>query len=148
MVDLSADARAEARPLVAIGLGGRVELWDNEIRIIKGGVFGHVVELSWIGRGLMETTLFLDRITAVTIMRSLVLPDIIRFAYAGSTDFTDEYIHDALSENALIMNLFDNRNFFAIKEAVEDRIIGRRVRPALALPVRRRRLGMGRDRAR
>jgi hypothetical protein len=140
------EARGKARSapqLVATGLGGRVELWDNEVRIIKGGFFGHLVEILWIGDGRQESTLFLDRITVVQIVRHMFLPDVIGFSYPGSPAFTGDYIHDALAENALIMNLFDNRPFFAIKEAIEDFIIGRRVRPALAVPsVRQRRASL------
>ena len=110
---------------MAIGLGGRVELWNDEIRIIKGGVFGHLAELLWLGYGLGQSTLFIAGITAVEIVRSMILPDFIRFSYAGSPPLTGDYAHDALAENALIMNVFDNRKFYDLKEAVDAQIVGR-----------------------
>ena len=125
------DEQRGSRRHVAIGLGGRVELWDREIRIIKGGVLGHLTELLWLGYGLKESSLLLDQIAAVEIVRSIVLPDFIRFSYAGSPDLTGNYVHDALAENALMMNLFDNRKFFDIKQAVEEHVAQRDLgRPA------------------
>jgi len=138
MADTTANGRRSA-PLVATGLGGRVELWENEIRIVKGGVFGHLVELLWLGDGVRENTLFLDQLAGVNIVHNLFLPAMIRFSYPGSPETTGEYWQDALAENALLMNLFDNRNFSAIKTAVEDFIVARRVRPTLAPPNGRRR---------
>jgi hypothetical protein len=135
------ERRPQARPalpLVATGLGGRVELWDNEIRIVKGGIFGHLVELLWIGHGHRESTLFLDQIAAVSIIHALVLPSIIRFAYAGGPDSSGDYLENALAENALMMNAIDNRSFYAIKDRVEDLLATRRVRPRLERTGRRR----------
>ena len=134
--------------LVAIGVGGRVELWEHEIRIVKGGLFGHLVELLRLGHSAQENTLFLDQIASVKILRHMILPDVISFSYPGSPDLADEYLHDGLAENALIMNLVDNRPFFAIKQAVEDAIISRRVHPALVVPADRRRWASPRDRTR
>ena len=113
--------------LVAIGLGGRVELWSEEIRIIKGGVFGHLAELLRLGYGVGQSTLFIAGITAVEIVRSIILPDFIRFSYAGSPPLTGDYTHDALAENALIMNVFDNRKFYDLKEALEAQIARRQI---------------------
>jgi hypothetical protein len=142
------DDETGALPIVARGIGGRIELWENEIRVIKGGVFGHLVEILWLGQGRSESTLFLDQIAAVKIERNMVLPDIIQFSYAGGPVFTGDYLHDALAENALLMNLFDNRKFSLIKAAVEDSIVARRVRPALAPPNRRSRRPAPRGRGR
>ena len=105
--------------LVAVGIGGRLELAEERIRLIKGGLFGHAVELLWLGYGLSETTIPIREISAVEIVRPLVLPDFIRFAYPGSPSQTGNYIDDALAENALLMSWFDNRAFYRIKSWVE-----------------------------
>ena len=144
----STDEKQGSRRRVAIGLGGRVELWDREIRIIKGGVLGHLAELLWLGYGLKESSLFLDQITAVDIVRSIILPDFIRFSYAGGPDLTGNYVRDALAENALMMNLFDNRKFFDIKQAIEDHVAQRELGRAVARRDRRRPQGSSRGRAR
>lgn len=105
--------------LVAVGIGGRLELAAEQIRLIKGGVFGHAVELLWLGYGVTETTIPVRTISAVEIVKPLVMPDFIRFSYPGSPRQTGNYIDDALAENALLMSWFDNRVFYRIKAWIE-----------------------------
>ena len=101
--------------LVAVGIGGRIELVAEQIRLIKGGVFGHAVELLWLGYGVTEKSIPVREISAVEIVKPLFLPDFIRFSYPGSPRQTHNYIDDALAENALIMSWFDNRAFYRFK---------------------------------
>jgi hypothetical protein len=109
----------EAPQLVAVGIGGRLELATEQIRLIKGGVFGHAVELLWLGYGITETSIPVREISAVEIVKPLLLPDFIRFSYPGSPRQTGNYIDDALAENALVMGWFDNRVFFQIKAWID-----------------------------
>jgi hypothetical protein len=106
--------------VVAIGVGGRVELSRNEIRIIKDGAWGYIVEALWLGYGILEKRLFLDQIAAVDIVQMLVLPGFIHFAYQGSPPLTGHYIEDALAENSLIMNPFDPRKFHELKDRIDQ----------------------------
>jgi len=101
--------------LVAVGIGGRIELVAEQIRLIKGGVFGHAVELLWLGYGVIEKSIPVREISAVEIVKPLLMPDFIRFSYPGSPRQTGSYIDDALAENALIMSWFDNRAFYRLK---------------------------------
>jgi hypothetical protein len=105
--------------LVAIGIGGRIELVAEQIRLIKGGVFGHAVELLWLGYGVTLKSIPIREIAAVEIVQPLLLPDFIRFSYPGSPPQTHSYIDDALAENALIMSWFDNRAFYEIKAWID-----------------------------
>jgi hypothetical protein len=105
--------------LVAVGIGGRIELVDEQIRLIKGGVFGHAVELLWLGYGVTLKSIPIREIAAVEIVQPLLLPDFIRFSYPGSPPQTHNYIDDALAENALIMSWFDNRAFYEIKAWID-----------------------------
>src|SRR5438067_9806480 len=98
--------------LVAIGIAGRIELVAEQIRLIKGGVFGHAVELLWLGYGVSEKSIPVREISAVEIVQPMFLPDFIRFSYPGSPGRTGNYVDDALAENALIMSWFDNRAFY------------------------------------
>jgi hypothetical protein len=107
--------------LVAVGIGGRLELAAEQIRLIKGGVFGHMVELLWLGYGVTEKSIPVREISAVEIVKPLFLPDFIRFSYPGSPRQTGNYIDDALAENALVMGWFDNRGFYQIKTWIERR---------------------------
>jgi len=105
--------------LVAVGIGGRIELVAEQIRLIKGGVFGHAVELLWLGYGVTLKSIPIREIAAVEIVKPLFLPDFIRFSYPGSPPQTHNYIDDALAENALIMSWFDNRAFYEIKARID-----------------------------
>ena len=112
-----------ARPaaaLVAVGVGGRIELSLNEIRIIKDGAWGYAVEVLWLGYGILDKRLFLDQIAAVDIVQMIVLPSFIRFAYQGSPPLTGHYVADALAENSLIMNPFDQRKFHELKDRIDQ----------------------------
>jgi len=100
---------------VAVGIGGRIELTAEQIRLVKGGVFGHAVELLWLGYGVIEKAIPVRTISAVEIVKPLLLPDFIRFSYPGSPRQTGHYTRDALAENALLMSWFDNRAFYQIK---------------------------------
>ena len=105
--------------MVAVGIGGRLELAPEQIRLIKGGVFGHAVELLWLGYGVTETVIPVREISAVEIVKPMIMPDFIRFSYPGSPPRTHSYIDDALAENALLMGWFDNRAFYRIKAWIE-----------------------------
>jgi hypothetical protein len=106
--------------IVAVGVGGRIELSRNEIRIIKDGAWGYVVETLWLGYGILDKRLFLDQIAAVDIVQMMVLPSFIRFAYQGSPPLTGHYVADALAENSLIMNPFDQRKFYELKDRIDQ----------------------------
>jgi hypothetical protein len=105
--------------LVAVGVAGRIELVAEQIRLIKGGVFGHAVELLWLGYGVSEKSIPVREISAVEIVQPMFLPDFIRFSYPGSPGQTGNYVDDALAENALIMSWFDNRAFYQIKDWID-----------------------------
>lgn len=111
--------------LVAVGLGGRLELSRNEIRIIKDGAWGFIFEALWRGYGIVDKRLFLDQVAAVEIVQMMVLPSFIRFSYPGSPPLTGHYIEDALAENSLIMNPFDQRKFHALKARIDHFIAAR-----------------------
>jgi len=104
--------------LVAVGLGGRLEPSRNEIRIVKDGFWGYLVDAFWLGYGIMEKRIFLEQIAGVEIVKMLVMPNFIRFSYPGSPSLTGHYAEDALAENALIMNPLDNRKFYELKDRI------------------------------
>lgn len=101
--------------LVAVGIGGRIELTFEQVRLVKGGVFGHAVDLLRLGYGVIEKTIPVRAISAVEIVKPLIMPDFIRFSYPGSPAETGHYLEDALAENALLMSWFDNRRFYRLK---------------------------------
>jgi hypothetical protein len=105
--------------LVATGIGGRLELTAEHVRFVKGGIFGHVFEFLWLGNGISDKSIPIREISAVEIVKPILLPDFIRFSYPGSPPESGRYIEDALAENALIMNVIDNRAFYAIKDWID-----------------------------
>ena len=54
--------------VVAVGIGGRIELTAEQVMLIKGGVFGHAVELLWLGYGIIEKSIPVRTISAVEIV--------------------------------------------------------------------------------
>ncbi len=46
--------------VVAVGIGGRIELMTEQVRLTKGGVFGHAVELLW-NRSFYRIKAWIDR---------------------------------------------------------------------------------------
>ena len=119
---------AKAPTLVAVGLGGRIELSAVDIRIAKGGLIGHLVEILWLAHGEMDKRIPLAEVSSVEIVNPMLLPAFIRVSYAGSPPQTGRYLADGLAENALMMNLIDNRRFYAIAERIARAIAGRPVR--------------------
>jgi hypothetical protein len=115
VVGETAASTTEFPLFVAFGIGGRVELRAEQIRLIKGGIFGHAVELLWLGYGVTEKSIPVRTISSVEIVKPLVMPNFIRFSYPGSPRQTGNYIDDALAENALLMGHVDNRAFYRIK---------------------------------
>ena|SRR5436190_423861 len=105
--------------LVATGIGGRLELTAEHVRLVRGGIFGHVFEFLWLGTGISDKSIPIWEIAAVEIVKPILLPDFIRFSYPGSPSESGRYVEDALAENALIMNIIDNRAFYAIKEWID-----------------------------
>jgi hypothetical protein len=111
-------AAAELRPLVAGGIGGHLELTDDTLTIVKTGAIAQLLDVLWIADGMMEKSIPVAAITSVEIVRALVLPDFIRVTYASSPPQTGRYLDDALAENALMMNLIDNRNFYEMRDRI------------------------------
>lgn len=109
---------ASNAPVVAIGIGGRVEFRGGEVRIVKNTAIGHIFDLLWPTYGVMEKRIPLSHVTSVEIVRPLIFPDFIRLTYAGSPPQTGRYLRDALAENALIMNMFDNRSFYDVRDRI------------------------------
>jgi hypothetical protein len=109
---------ASAMPLVATGIGGRLEFANGEIRIIKDNALGHLIDLVWSAYGVAEKRIPLSQVTSIEIVHPLILPDVFRVTYAGSPPLTGHYFRDALAENALMMNMLDNRTFYAVRDRV------------------------------
>jgi hypothetical protein len=128
-------------PLVARGIFGHVELGNGEIRIVRHTALGHLVDLIWYAYGVQEKRIPLSAVSSIEIIRPLILPDIFRVTYAGGPPQSGHYFRDALAENALMMNMFDNRRFYEIRDRITQlTAFGRaRVPPA---PTRRRRRGL------
>ena len=138
-VDSSNAAAFVDRPLVARGIGGHVEIANGEIRIVKDTVIGHLVDLVWFAYGVQEKRIPLSAVTSIEIIRPLILPDVFRVTYSGSPPQTGHYARDALAENALMMNMIDNRSFYDIRDRITQLTAFGRAR--VLPPTRRRRRG-------
>ncbi len=101
--------------LVVRGTGGRLVLWEDQVWLIKYGLFSGFVNRFDFGLGKINKSIVIKQISSVTIVQPMLFPSFITFAYPGSPASTGNLMRDALAENALLMNLFDNRRFFELK---------------------------------
>jgi len=109
---------AEKPLLVAFGTGGRIELMHDHILLIKDNALGNFINVLGLGYGKVQKSIMIDDISSVTIIRPLFFPDFISFTYPGCPISTGDALGDALKENALIMNLMDNRAFYDLKDRI------------------------------
>ncbi|MGQ0664094.1 MAG: hypothetical protein ACT4P2_11020 [Pseudomonadota bacterium] len=108
------------RPLiVARGLGGAIEIYEDRIKIVKMGLISVLFGMARATAPMIETIIPVHRVSAFQIVSPLVLHPFITFAYPGSPPLTGSYFRDATAENALMMNYFDNRNFYLLKDHLE-----------------------------
>jgi hypothetical protein len=126
--------------LVAHGIGGRLELYSNCIRIRRDGYVNYL--LNWLARrpAFVDTTIPLEEVSSFDIIRPVLFNDFVAVSYAGSPPLTGRSFNDAMAENALLMNFFDNREFYAVKREFQ-RLTARPVLEASPRWALRRRAG-------
>ena len=111
---------AQKIPLVvARGVGGTIELYDNELRIMRDSWLNHVLRWLTGATPLIERTIPLRHISGVAIVKPWILNEYFLLAYPGSPPASGYQLHDAVSENALLMNFFDNRRFYDLKRKLD-----------------------------
>jgi hypothetical protein len=105
--------------IVAHGIGGRIELYNDCIRIKRDGYVNYL--LNWLaGRpAFIDTTIPLERVSSFDIIQPVLFNDFVVIAYPGSPPLTGRSLDDAMAEGSLLMNFFDNREFYAIKRAFQ-----------------------------
>ncbi len=113
------DGDARQPLLVARGTGGHLVLWEDQVWLIKYGLFSGFVNRFDFGLGKINKSIVIKQISSVTIVQPMLFPSFITFAYPGSPASTGNLMRDALAENALLMNFFDNRCFFELKERMD-----------------------------
>jgi hypothetical protein len=112
----SAVAITNGPPLmVARGIGGRLELYDNCIRIRRDGYVNYL--LNWLAKrpAFIDTIIPLEEIASFDIIQPVLFNDFVNISYPGSPPLTGQSLYDAMSENSLLMNFLDNREFYAVK---------------------------------
>jgi hypothetical protein len=125
-VDRQARFRADRDPpmMVARGLGGRLELYADRVRIVRQGYLNYFLSLLARRPTLIETTIAIEHISAFDIVHPILFNDFVYVAYPGSPPLSGHPLRDSVAENALLMNFFDNRMFYAIKRKI-DALISR-----------------------
>jgi hypothetical protein len=105
--------------MVAHGIGGRIELYSDCIRIRRHGYVNYL--LNWLaGRpAFVDTTIPLERVSSFDIIQPVLFNDFVVIAYPGSPPLTGRSLVDAVAEGSLLMNFFDNREFYAIRRAFQ-----------------------------
>ncbi len=114
--------------MVAHGLEARVELANGMVRIRGEGLLGHLMALIGHGDTLADKSIPVRMISSVEISRTFILGvfsfETLRFSYAGSPAPGESRLRDTLLENVVVMSLFDNRDFYALKAAIEREMAG------------------------
>ena len=106
--------------MIAKGVGGWVELYDDRIRLVRDGFINYLFFLFVGAASRITTTIPLRHIAAFVIVKPFFLNEIVMIAHPGGPPVTGRLMHDAMAENALLMNFFDNRAMYSlIKEAEE-----------------------------
>ncbi|MGA0344795.1 MAG: hypothetical protein ACO35B_09885 [Luminiphilus sp.] len=111
---------ATRKPLAfAVGVGGSVTLFEKELLIVRNGWVNHL--LRWVSGATprIERTIPLRHISGVAIVKPLLLNEYFLIAYPGAPPATGYQLHDAISENAVMMNFFDNRAFYRLKDKLD-----------------------------
>ncbi len=115
------DDRDTHQPLlVARGTGGRLVLWEDQVWLIKFNLFGGFINLLGFDLGKINKSININQISSVTIVQPMFFPNYITFTYPGSPVSTGNMMQDAFAENALLMNFFDNRRFFELKQRMDS----------------------------
>jgi hypothetical protein len=100
------------------GMGGHLMLHADRIRILRHGAwFTAVTLVSHVEREL-ETTIRLDRLAAVHLVRAAGLLQFLRFSYAGAPEASGHGLRDAFAENAFMLGIGDNRPLLAMKARI------------------------------
>ena len=113
------DTPSHSNVLIVRGTGCRLELSQNQLRIVKGGIVGFLVTMLGYKGGFLDRTLKVTDISVIEITEPIFLFRYMRFTYPGAPSRNGHNLHDMLAENAVIMSLWDDRNFYRLREQVE-----------------------------
>lgn len=113
------DTPSHSPTLIVRGTGCRLELSQNQIRIVKGGIVGLVVTMLGYKGGFLDRTMKVTDISVVEITEPVFLFRYMRFTYPGAPSRNGHNLQDMLAENAVIMSLWDDRNFYKLREQIE-----------------------------
>lgn len=107
----------DAAPVMsACGLGGCLVLYPNYLEIQHFGVLYILVEFLSFHIPRLNVKILRNQITAIEVVRPLLLPDYLVISYAGAPDVRGGYLRRAFAPNALMMRYLENRDFFTILE--------------------------------
>jgi len=102
----------------AHGWGGLIALYPDRVDIRRVGFLHVVMDLLPLRIPRVDSSIFLDTITAIEVVRPLTMVEFVRFSYAGDpSEHGAGYWGAAFSDNAVMMNLLDNREFYRLIEA-------------------------------
>lgn len=102
----------------AEGLGGALLLYEDHLEVQHFGFAHMLVEFVTFHTPRLSTRIRLSEITAIEIVRPVVMPDYLVVSYAGAPPLEGGYLHRAFSANSLLMSYFDNRDFFVIFDRI------------------------------
>ncbi len=120
--------------LEAHGWGGLIALYPDRIEIRRVGFLHIVMDVLPLHIPRVDSSIFLDTITAIEVVRPLTMVEFVRFTYAGDPGAHGGYWASAFADNAVMMNLLDNRAFYRLIEAANALRRGQPV-PETLIPI-------------
>jgi len=103
--------------MVAKGLNGWVELYENKVKIRRVDFKGNRTKINDKG----DKDILLTSLTAIQFRRrSIIVPGYIQFVYMGSSEANTTIMNDMLDENTVTFQKKGQPYFEKIKEAIEE----------------------------
>ena len=112
---------------VARGVGGRIELYHDRVRIVRDGLVNYLLVLMGGQLGQVDTVIAMEKISTVDITSPIVWNDYITIAFPGSPPQVGRPIVDATAENALFCNFLDNRRIHDLVRLLRLRVAGNHI---------------------
>lgn len=107
-------------PLFSVkGFGGKLELYEKEVRILKRSWINYILHFLAGSVPPHDHVIPIRHLSGVTIIRPPFFNNYIFFSYPGGPYTTGYQLYDATLECSLIMNFFDNREFFEFKDRLD-----------------------------
>ena len=106
------------KPLLnAKGIGGQLELYEDKVRIKRGGA------IAFMTQGLKgDKDIYISSIASIQFRDAGLNNGYIQFAFMGGQEAKGAFFQATQDENSVVFNVWQKKPFIAIKEALEKKM--------------------------